>query len=172
MYKSICPKSKLSLAKAYLICGNICSGKTYYAKQLSASKNAVLLSCDEIENDLFQKNLGEAHDEMAERIHFYLLKKAAEIISHGTNVILDWGFWQKNDRNQTSEYFKSLNIHYEWHYMDTSSVRRSKNIEIRNQAVCKGTSSDYYVDKGLLEKCNSLFEPPSREEIDVWYETK
>lgn len=79
---------------------------------------------------------------------------------------------KKKDRHKTSEYFKSLDIAYEWHYMDTSAERRSKNIEIRNQAVCKGTSSDYYVDKGLLEKCNSLFESPSREEIDVWYKTK
>ena len=158
------------LTKVYLICGNICTGKTYYANRLSADKNAVILSCDEIENDLFQKNLGSAHDEMAERIHFYLLKKAAEIIGHGTGVILDWGFWRKSDRAKTSEYFKSLNISYEWHYMNASPERRSKYIARRNQAVENGESSDYYVDEGLLNKCNALFEPPSREEVDVWHD--
>lgn len=158
--------------KAYLICGSICTGKTFYAKQLSYAENAVILSCDEIENDLFQKDLGEAHDEMAERIHRYLLKKAAEIISHGTNVILDWGFWRKTDRQSASSYFKSRNITYEWHYMDTSLERQEKNIEYRNQVVQNGESSDYYVDSGLLEKCSRLFEPPSREEMDVWHENK
>ena len=158
------------LTKAYLICGNICTGKTYYAKLLSIDKNAVILSCDEIENDLFQKNLGSAHDEMAERIHFYLLKKAAEIIGHGTAVILDWGFWRKTDRTKASEYFKALNISYEWHYMNTSAEQRSKYIVCRNEAVKNGESSDYYVDDGLLNKCNSLFEPPSREEMDVWHD--
>ena len=166
------PRPKLLQAKAYLICGNICTGKTYYANQLSAAKNAVILSCDEVENDLFQKNLGSAHDQMAERIHSYLLKKAAEIIQHGTNVILDWGFWRKADRETASNYFKSLNIPYEWHYMDTSNEQRSKNIKTRNQAVKKGISPDYYVDSGLLEKCNTLFEPPSREEIDIWHKNK
>ena len=163
---------QLPQAKAYLICGNICTGKTYYANRLSTAKNAVILSCDEIENDLFQKNLGSAHDEMADRIHLYLYKKAAEIIEHGTNVILDWGFWRKTDRITASNYFKSLNISYEWHYMDTSSEQRLKNIEARNQAVRNGVSPDYFVDSGLFEKCNTLFEPPSREEIDVWHESK
>ena len=92
---------QLSQAQVYLICGAICTGKTHFARQLSAAKNAVILSCDEVENDLFQKNLGEAHDIMAERIHTYLLKKAAEIIQHGTNVILDWGFWRKADLETT-----------------------------------------------------------------------
>lgn len=163
---------QLPQTKAYLICGAICSGKTHYAKQLSAAKNAVILSCDEIENDLFQKNLGTFHDEMAGRIHSYLLKKAAEIISHGTSVILDWGFWRKADRDNTSVYFRSLNISYEWHYMDTSPEQRSKNIKSRNEAVQNGGSPYYYVDSGLLDKCSSLFEPPSREEIDVWHEYK
>ncbi|MCH5200367.1 MAG: AAA family ATPase [Oscillospiraceae bacterium] len=158
--------------KAYLICGNICTGKTYLAKQLSTENNAVILSCDEIENDLFQKNLGSAHDEMAKRIHSFLLKKAAEIIEHGTSIILDWGFWRKSDRQSTSNYFKSLNIPYEWHYMDTSPEQRSKNIEYRNRAVRNGESTDYFVDEGLLNKCNTLFEPPSREEIDVWHDQK
>ena len=165
-------KTKLPSAKAYLICGSICSGKTYYARQLSAAKNAVILSCDEIENDLFQKSLGEAHDAMAEHIHKYLLKKAVEIIHHGTNVILDWGFWRKSDRENTSSYFKSLNISYEWHYMDTSPQQRSKNINSRNQAVINGESSDYYVDGDLLQKCSAFFQPPCREEIDVWHESK
>lgn len=158
--------------KAYLICGAICSGKTHIAKQLSSAKNAVILSCDEIENDLFQKNLGSAHDEMAGRIHAYLLKKAAEIIEHGTSVVLDWGFWRITDREATSNYFDSLCISYEWHYMDTAPEQRSINIRTRNQAVLNGSSTDYYVDEGLLYKCDALFEPPSREEIDIWHESK
>ena len=158
--------------QAYLICGAICSGKTHLAKQLSSAKNAVILSCDEIENDLFQKNLGSAHDEMAKKIHSYLLKKAAEIIEHGTSVILDWGFWRRTDRKETSDFFDHFNIPYEWHYMDTSPEQRSFNIKSRNQAVKNGESIDYYVDEGLLNKCSNLFEPPGRDEIDVWHEYK
>ena len=163
---------QLPKAQVYLICGAICTGKTHFARQLSAAKNAVILSCDEIENDLFQKNLGALHDEMSQRIHAYLFKKAAEIVTHGTNVILDWGFWSKADRENTSTYFKSLNIHCEWHYMDILPEQRSKYIEKRNQAVQNGESSDYYADSGLLHKCDSLFEPPDRQEIDIWHESK
>ena len=36
-----------SMAKVILICGKICSGKTYYARQLRDQYNAVILSTDE-----------------------------------------------------------------------------------------------------------------------------
>ena len=29
--------------------------------------------------------------------------------------------------------------------------------------------SDYYLDEGLLEKLLSMWETPSKDEIDVWY---
>ena len=29
--------------------------------------------------------------------------------------------------------------------------------------------SDYYLDEGLLEKLLSMWEAPSKDEIDVWY---
>ena len=41
------------MAKVFLICGKICSGKGFYTRQLKEKEHAVVLSCDEIENDLF-----------------------------------------------------------------------------------------------------------------------
>ena len=40
------------MAKVFLICGKICSGKGFYTRQLKEKEHAVVLSCDEIENDL------------------------------------------------------------------------------------------------------------------------
>ncbi len=42
------------MAKVYLICGKICSGKSYYSKQLKEKFNAVILSSDEATYDLIQ----------------------------------------------------------------------------------------------------------------------
>lgn len=42
------------MAKVYLICGKICSGKSYYSKQLKEKINAVILSPDEATYDLIQ----------------------------------------------------------------------------------------------------------------------
>lgn len=34
------------MAKVIAICGKICSGKTWYARQLREQEQAVILSCD------------------------------------------------------------------------------------------------------------------------------
>ena len=104
--------------KVIAICGKICSGKTYYAKELKNKENGVILSCDEITNILFDNNLAEKHDVMSKRIWKYLLKKAVEIAKTKTNVILDWGFWCKEDRKFVTNYFNENEINIEWHYID------------------------------------------------------
>jgi len=77
------------LAKAILICGKICSGKTTYAKNIMEKNKAVLLSVDEITLTLFGQYLGSKHDEITEKTEKYLYKKSVEIISLGINLILD-----------------------------------------------------------------------------------
>ncbi len=157
------------MAKVILICGKICSGKTFYCKNLQQKCNAVLLSCDEIESQIFHHLLGENHDIVAVDIQKYLHKKAIDIISVGSNVVLDWGFWTKAERESVTCYYKLKNIAYEWHYVDVSDATWKSNIASRNEAVISGKSDDYYVDDGLVNKIKTLFEIPSKDEIDVWH---
>ena len=157
------------MAKVILICGKICSGKTFYCKALQQEYNAVLLSCDEIESQIFHHSLGEKHDAVAVDIKKYLHKKAFDIISVGSNVILDWGFWTKAERMDVSHYYQSNGIEYEWYYIDVTDETWERNIASRNKAVISGESDDYYVDDGLLNKIKSSFEIPAKDEIDVWY---
>ena len=158
------------MAKLIAICGKICSGKSYYAKQLKEKENAVVLSCDEVTNILFDNDLGDKHDEMSKRIWNYLLKKSEDIIKTNTNVILDWGFWAKKDRQFITDYFNIKNISCEWHYVDVDKETWQKNISERNERVLSGIGgSDFYLDEGLMVKLESKWEVPSKEEIDVWF---
>lgn len=160
------------MAKVILICGKICSGKTFYVKNILQTQNAVLLSCDEIESQIFHHSLGEKHDAVAEDIKKYLHKKAVDIISAGCNVVLDWGFWTKEERENVSRFYRSKGIGYEWHYVDVTDEIWKQNILSRNEAVTSSKSDDYYVDGGLLNKLRALFEIPNNDEIDVWYVNK
>ena len=54
------------MARIILICGKICSGKTYYARQLKEKYNAVILSTDEATYDLINNEQGEADTEEEE----------------------------------------------------------------------------------------------------------
>lgn len=157
------------MSKICLICGKICSGKTYYAKQLKEKYNAVILSTDEATFDLINNEQGEFYNVFAARVNNYLKKKAAEIALAGANVILDWGFWAKKDRADISAYFTERNIQFEWHYIDVDDETWKRNISERNAKVKSGNGgSDFYVDEELLNKVNTIFEVPEQSEIDVW----
>ena len=161
------------MGKVYLICGKICSGKSYYAKSLKEKHTAVILSTDEATYDLIANEQGEFYNIFAQRANDYLKKKAVEICKAGANVILDWGFWTKDNRIDISSYLQSCDISYEWHYIDVDDDTWNRNIEERNKRIEEGNGgSDFYVDEGLLNKLLSMFEVPDKAEMDVWHELR
>lgn len=158
------------MVKVILTCGKICVGKSTYAERLRKEHNAVLLSVDEITLALFGQDAGENHDIYVERAENYLFQKSLEIIEIGVNVILDWGFWTKEERDYAREFYQSRNIAFEFHYLDISDEEWHRRREKRNEAIRSKAIDAYYVDEGLAEKCNFYFQVPDREEIDVWIE--
>lgn len=157
------------MAKVILICGKICSGKSTYAEQLRVQNHAVLLSTDEITLALFGQHCGDKHDDYVERTQNYLFNKSLELIAVGINVILDWGFWLKEERDYAREFYNSRNIEYEFHYIDISDETWKARLKKRNNAIIDGETNAYYIDDNLAEKFASIFEVPYADEIDVIY---
>ena len=157
------------MAKVFLICGKICCGKTTYAEKLCAENNAILLSIDEITLALFGQHCGDKHDEYVERTEKYLLSKSLELIQKAINVVLDWGFWTKAERESVKEFYKSRDIECELHYIEISEETWQYRLNKRNDAVLAKETSAYYVDENLAAKFASIFEVPNEDEITVIY---
>ena len=157
------------MPKVILLCGKIASGKSWYCRKLMEDSPALLLSVDEVTDRLFDNALGEAHDAMTAKIQAYLLNKAVEAVRAGADVILDWGFWTRQDRQAHTKYFRQRAIPVEWHYIDVPDPVWRENIARRNAAVLAGEDPSYYVDEGLMQKLLAWFEPPQPEEMDVIY---
>ena len=159
------------MAKVYLICGKICSGKSYYSNMLKNKVNAVILSPDEATFDLINNEQGEFYNVFCDRLIRYINKKCAEIVNAGANVIYEGGLWSKDERIKTKQFFKNNNIETELHYVCVSDKIWKKQIEERNKKVAEGKGgADFYLDEGLMRKLVSLFEEPTKDEVDVWYE--
>lgn len=156
------------MAKVYMMCGKICSGKSTHAAELRKLHKAVVLSVDEITLALFGQDAGDKLDDYVARAEKYLYEKSIEIIESGINVILDWGFWTKRERNEAREFYASKNVECEFHYIDIPDEEWYRRLDKRNKAVMENKTSAYYVDEGLAEKFKQLFEIPDRSEIDVW----
>ena len=153
------------MPKAIMICGKLCSGKSTYAKKLQKENKAVILSVDEIMLALFGQDAGEKHDDYVTVIKEYLYHKSLEIINSGTDVILDWGFWTREERVYASSYFGSNGVAAEIYYIDIDDCEWYRRIEKRNQDVLAHKSDAYYVDEGLAAKFASIFEKPDPSEF-------
>ena len=148
------------MSKVFIMCGKLCSGKSTYANKIRSTYKAVILSIDEIMLSMFGQYAGE--------IQAYQYAKSVEIAESGINVVLDWGFWTRKEREYAKEYYTSRHIDYEFYYLDVDSVEWNRRIQKRNQDVLNHESDAYYVDEGLADKFESIFEVPTKDEIDVW----
>lgn len=158
------------MPKVILICGKICCGKTTYAQKLCKENNAVLLSVDEITLALFGQHCGDNHDDYVERAQSYLFNKSLELIKAGVNVVLDWGFWMKEERDYAREFYNSRNINCQLHYVDIGDETWKSRLHNRNNAVLANETVAYYVDDNLADKFASIFEVPNKDEIDLTYQ--
>ena len=105
------------MGKVILVCGKICSGKSYYSKLIKDQLNAVIISPDEATYELINNEQGEFYDIFSERLNKYLTRKVAEIVKAGSNVIYERGLWSRKDRIEIREYYNNLGVENEIHYV-------------------------------------------------------
>ena len=110
---------------------------------------------------------GEMHDVYALRAEKYLLELSLQILQTGADVILDWGLWTKASRNRIRDFYASHGgIPTELHYLRIDPDEWARRIHKRNAS----GDDAYYVDEGLREKAEKLFEEPAEDEVDVLIE--
>lgn len=157
------------MGKVILLCGKICSGKSWYSKKIKDSLNAVIISPDEATYELLENKQGEFYDIFSKRLNKYLTKKVGEIASSGANVIYERGLWTKKERKDILEYYCSKNIECELHYICVDDETWKLNIFERNKSVKDGNKKYFYLDEGLMNKLEKLWEEPNDDEYDVIY---
>lgn len=158
------------MGKVILVCGKICSGKSYYSKSIKDFLNAVIISPDEATYELINNEQGEFYNVFSERLGKYLTRKVGEIAQAGANVIFERGLWTKEDREKTVKYYEDRNIECELHYVSVDEETWKQNIAERNKRVEEGNGgSDFYLDEGLMKKLESFWEEPTEDEVDIIY---
>jgi len=149
-----------------MICGKVCSGKSTYTKKIKEKYNAVVLSCDDLMLTLFDEQLGNNHDAILNKCKEYLYGLAEQIVETGTNVILDFGFWYKSERDDIRNYFNEKQIKTDMHFIDIDDETWKRNIEKRNQKVKENNVKSYYIDENMISRFEREFETPDKSEVD------
>ncbi|WP_407717530.1 AAA family ATPase [Inconstantimicrobium porci] len=115
------------------MCGTICSDKTTYSERLKEERNAVIMSCDEIMANIFDKQLGDKHEEVLSKVQNYIYKKSLEIVKAGTNVIIDSGLWTRKDRLDAKKFFNEQGIETELHYIEEPDKKEINTLVENNK---------------------------------------
>lgn len=160
----------IRMAKVFMICGKICSVKSTQAQKIRSRCQAVILSVDEIILALFGQDVGKVLDDYVAKTKKYLYQKSLEVIDSGIDVILDWGFWTREEREHARRFYSSRNIECEMQYIDIDSDEWRMRMQKRNQSVQEKKFDAYYVSEDLVAKFENIFQEPERDEVDVCIE--
>lgn len=156
------------MSNLHLICGMSGAGKTTLAKKLESNMRAVRLCGDEFISVLVKdKNDKEELDRLrnpTEEIMWSLTKK---LLDFGVSVILDNGFWSKEERFNYLEEAKKINssIKVFLHYMDLPINLIWDRINQRNQLL---PHDCFHINRDELNQWMRWFVPPDQEEIKLY----
>lgn len=117
----------------------------------------------------------DAHTDLSQTYEIIVrcfFQKALEIMEVGTPVILDWGFWNRADRKETTDYFAQHGYDVEWHGISISDEDLRSNVQSRFEEMVAGRGDVYPADENLLAKATDIIEPPAEDEMDIWVRVK
>jgi predicted kinase len=156
------------MAALYLICGMAGSGKTSVAKQLETSFSAIRFSPDEwIEIVIKDETDKMELDRLRAPIEALQWGIAKKLLQHGISVILENGFWSKEERLAYLAKAKEFGAAVELHYLNVPKDELWRRLQKRNE-VASGDS--FRVTEHELETWLSWFAPPDSEEA-LLYDT-
>lgn len=151
----------------HFLCGYMGFGKSTIARKIALQYNAVILNDDEFMRELFGRDLPEnefraAHAKVSE----FTWKLGERIVSAGTSVVFDRGFWSKQSRiaavERASRFCDSLLFHQIECDMETAKKRVLNRTETDGNAL--------YISESTFDSMASRYEPIDPEErLNVIY---
>jgi len=153
--------------RIFALCGKIGSGKSYVAEKISREYNGIIFSIDKIMLQLYGEIDGRKLFEEKYKLCKEMIYETSENILENTyeNIIFDFGFWTKKDRNNLKERFKKYKIIFI--YIKTNDNIRWERIEKRNK---ENKIDNYKFDKETFDFLSGLFEEFSEEEEYILFE--
>ena len=154
----------MSDARLILICGLPGSGKTTLARQLAPERGAVRLCPDEWKHDLGI----DYYDEQGRvRLEKRLWRLGEELLALGQSVILENGFWAREERDELRLAARTLGVAVELHYLKAPVDELWRRLEIRNEEARAGTAP---IGREDLERWARQFEAPDTAELALFDE--
>lgn len=157
------------MAKAYLIHGFAGVGKTTYAKKLENETRAVRFSPDDWMITLYGTNPPEERfQEYESRILALIWEIALQLVRVNVDIILDFGFWKRSDRDTARQKLKEAGAQVELYCITCSGDTACRRIMERTS---KCGQESLVIDENAIRIFASRFEPLEPDETRIIVET-
>ena len=148
----------------HLMVGLPCSGKTTLAKQLENEYSALRLTTDEWHVSLFGQDAEDPmHDARHNQIESLLWIIASRALELGTNVILDFGFWAREEREDFRLRARKLGASSEVHFLDVPEDELMRRLTIRNS---QGSQESFRIPEEAMKSWIEFFHRPTPDELE------
>ena len=152
------------MATLHLMVGLPCSGKTTFAKKLEHERSALRLTPDEWQIGLFGQDAKEPeHDARHSFIEAMLWNIASRALELGTNVILDYGFWAREEREDYRLRAKRLGASSEVHFLDVQNDELLRRLEKRNS---QPSQESFHISEESMKPWMAFFQKPTFDELE------
>ena len=146
----------------YLICGFIGAGKTTFAKKLEEKTGAVRITKDEwlirlIGNDPIFTGFEEYDHKICELSR----DVAFQLVEKGIDVIIDEGFWAKEQRVELRRRIEEIGAKEVLYYLDTPIETIRERVAGRNNNL---TKDSFKISREMLDNYLMYWQPPSEDE--------
>ena len=152
------------MATLHLMVGLPCSGKTTFAQKLELDQSALRLTTDEWHVRLFGQDATEPeHDTRHGRIEAMLWNIASRALILGTNVILDFGFWARQEREDYRWRAKQLGASSQVHFLNVSEAEIMRRLVIRNS---QPSQEAFHIPEEMMKAWIAFFQRPTPDELE------
>jgi predicted kinase len=146
----------------YIICGFIGAGKTTFAKKLEEKTGAVRITKDEwlirlVGNDPLIDRFEEYNNKFCELSR----DVAFQLVEKGIDVIIDEGFWAKEQRVELRRRIESIGAKEVLYYVEAPIETIRGRVAGRNNNL---TKDSFKISREMLDNYLKYWQPPSEDE--------
>ena len=151
------------MATLHLMVGLPCSGKTTLALTLEREHSAIRLTLDEWHLRLFGQDAEDPeHNARHSLLESLLWEVASRALALGTNVILDFGFWAHEEREEFRSRAKALGASSEVHFLDVPHDELLRRLAQRNTQL---SNFSFRIPEEMMKPWIALFQKPTPDEL-------
>ena len=151
------------MATLHLMVGLPCSGKSTLARKFEHEHAALRLTPDEWQIRLFGQDAEEPeHDARHTLIETLQWEVASRALVLGTNVILDYGFWAREEREVFRARAKQLGASSEVHFLDVPQEELLRRLAHRN---AQDSSLAFRIPAEMMTPWIAFFQRPAPDEL-------